>query len=215
MSVEHGTQALAVLLAAAAHGRFPPADGTLSVVPAPVPYRGAVVAFTAHSVIAADIPAEAVRARLPTDDLGAPMARPFLTWLGHQLGARPGLVDVVLVHRERVSSSLQLSPAERRDGHPRVARALQHRHDVRVYTDALERGVVILGRGLVGRWELSLELDPAARGRGLGRQLIAAGRALVPADDPVFAQVSPGNAQSMRAFLAAGFRPIGAEVLFP
>jgi RimJ/RimL family protein N-acetyltransferase len=30
----------------------------------------------------------------------------------------------------------------------------------------------------------------------------------------VFAQVAPGNAASLRAFLAAGFRPIGSEVLF-
>lgn len=30
-----------------------------------------------------------------------------------------------------------------------------------------------IGRGVAGRWEISLELDPAARGRGLGRVLIA------------------------------------------
>jgi L-amino acid N-acyltransferase YncA len=112
-------------------------------------------------------------------------------------------------------SGVPLVPARRGAGHPRVARALHQRQHVQVYTDAQERGVVALGRGLAGRWELSLELDPSARGRGLGRQLIVAGRALVPADEPVFAQVAPGNARSLRAFLAAGFRPIGAEVLFP
>jgi hypothetical protein len=32
-------------------------------------------------------------------------------------------------------------------------------------------------------------------------------RSLVPA------QVAPGNAASVRAFLAAGYRPVGAEVL--
>jgi len=30
----------------------------------------------------------------------------------------------------------------------------------------------------------------------------------------LFAQVSPGNVASMRAFLAAGYRPLCAEVLF-
>jgi len=30
----------------------------------------------------------------------------------------------------------------------------------------------------------------------------------------VFAQVAPGNAASIRCFLSAGYRPIGAEVLF-
>ncbi|HET6316041.1 MAG TPA: GNAT family N-acetyltransferase [Chloroflexota bacterium] len=67
---------------------------------------------------------------------------------------------------------------------------------------------------MVGRCEISIELDPRARGRGLGRALIAAARATVPAEVPVFAQVSPGNAQSLRAFLAVGFRPIGSEVVF-
>jgi RimJ/RimL family protein N-acetyltransferase len=37
---------------------------------------------------------------------------------------------------------------------------------------------------------------------------------LIPKGDVVFAQVAPGNAASLRAFLAAGFRPIGSEVLF-
>jgi hypothetical protein len=124
------TQALAALLDAVAHGRFPPADGTLTVVPAPAPYRGAVVAFTAHTVIAVDIPPEEVRAHLSTDDLGAPMAPPFLAWLGHQLGMQPGLVDVVLVHRGQLNSSVPVIPAQCRESHPRVARALHQRQCV-------------------------------------------------------------------------------------
>jgi hypothetical protein len=47
---------LAPLLGAAARGAFPAADGTLDVVPAP--YRAAVVAFTAHWVVAADLEAD-------------------------------------------------------------------------------------------------------------------------------------------------------------
>ncbi len=38
---------------------------------------------------------------------------------------------------------------------------------------------------------------------------------LIAVDEPVFAQVSPGNAQSLRACLAASVCPVGAEVLFP
>ena len=41
---------LAALLAAAAQGSFPHPDGTVAVVPAPAPYRAAVVAFTAQFV---------------------------------------------------------------------------------------------------------------------------------------------------------------------
>jgi hypothetical protein len=34
-----------------------------------------------------------------------------------------------------------------------------------------------------------------------------------PAGEPLFAAVSPGNARSVRAFLAMGFVPIGSEVI--
>ncbi|HEV2894220.1 MAG TPA: class I SAM-dependent methyltransferase [Actinomycetota bacterium] len=39
-------------------------------------------------------------------------------------------------------------------------------------------------------------------------------RHLVPPGEVLFAQVAPGNAASLRVVEAAGFRPIGAEVLF-
>jgi hypothetical protein len=41
-----------------------------------------------------------------------------------------------------------------------------------------------------------------------------AARTFGPPAEPLFAQVTPGNAASLRAFLAAGYRPIGSEVLF-
>jgi RimJ/RimL family protein N-acetyltransferase len=41
-----------------------------------------------------------------------------------------------------------------------------------------------------------------------------AARHLTPPGEPLFAQVAPGNAASLRVVEAAGFRPIGAEVLF-
>ena len=84
----------------------------------------------------------------------------------------------------------------------------------RFYTAVNGEAVVVLGRGLAGRREVSLEIDEAARGRGLGRRLLLGARSLIPEGDVVFAQVAPGNAASLRAFLAAGFRPIGSEVLF-
>jgi GNAT superfamily N-acetyltransferase len=206
---------LAELLAAAARGSFPSADGTLAVVPPPIPYRAAVVAFTAHSIVAVDLVADEVRAQLPDGDFGAPMSAPFLTWLGQRLGATPGMLDVVLAHVGATVAGAQLIPYAHGHDHPRVARAHRQRQAVQVFTDPKGLGVVTLGRGMVGRWEISLELVPDARGHGLGRAMITAARALVAADEPVFAQVSPGNAQSLRAFLAAGFRPIGSEVLFP
>ena len=53
-----------------------------------------------------------------------------------------------------------------------------------------------------------------ARREPLFRLAIAA-RGCVPEGEPLFAQVAPGNAASVRSVLAAGFRPIGSEVLFP
>ena len=94
-----------------------------------------------------------------------------------------------------------------------MQRARRLRREVAVYADLEGRGLVTLGRGLAGRWELSVEVAPAHRGAGLGRRLIAAGWRLAPAGAPLFAQVAPGNAASLRAFLAAGFRPAGAEAL--
>lgn len=205
---------LAAMLAAAAHGSFPAPDGTVDIVPAAPPCRAAVVAFTAHTLVAVDLPAPEVQAHLRAGDLGAPVAATFLAWLGQRLGASPGTLDVVLVHLGATMSTVPLVPSTRGQHHPRVAHAHRLRQGVQMYTEPQERGLVTLGRGLVGRWEISLELAPAARGHGLGRAMIAAARALAPADEPVFAQVSPGNAQSLRAFLAAGFRPIGSEVLF-
>ena len=61
---------------------------------------------------------------------------------------------------------------------------------------------------------MAFEVDPARRNHGLGRRLVAAARHLVPPGEVLFAQVAAGNAASLRVVEAAGFRPIGAEVLF-
>lgn len=76
-----------------------------------------------------------------------------------------------------------------------------------------DAGLIILGRGVAGRLEVAVEVDEHARDRGLGRALFAASRGLVPDGESLWAQVAPGNAASLRAVLAAGFRPLGSEVL--
>ena len=75
-------------------------------------------------------------------------------------------------------------------------------------------GILVVGRGMAERWEMAYEVAPRARGRGLGRRLAAAASSLVHDGEPVFAQVSPGNVASLRACLAAGYRPLASEVLF-
>ena len=51
----------------------------------------AVLAFTAHHVVAAGVDPDLVAARLPDGDLGAPMSPGFLGWLGERLGSLPGV----------------------------------------------------------------------------------------------------------------------------
>lgn len=73
--------------------------------------------------------------------------------------------------------------------------------------------VVTLGTGLAGRRELAFEVDPDGRGRGAGRAALLEARRLLSPEEFLFAQTAPGNAASLRALLAAGFTPVGGEVL--
>jgi hypothetical protein len=203
---------LAALLEEAARGRFPPADGAVEVLPAPPGRSMAVVAFTAHHVIAADVEPEWVRAQLPAGDLSAPMGAPFLVALGERIGRQAGSLDVVLATAGLGGEPdlAEVSGAE----HPRVARAHRYRSGVRVFEAVGGAAVVVVGQGLAGRTEVAVEIEPAVRGGGLGAQALFEARRLIGEDEVVFAQVAPGNAASLRAFLRAGFEPIGCEVLF-
>jgi RimJ/RimL family protein N-acetyltransferase len=207
---------LSALLADAARGSFPPPDGTVDVLPPPPGPTQAVVGFTAHHLVAAEVSSDDVLGQLDPTDVGAPMSAPFLAWLGDRLGARPGMLDLVMITfgGQEDRSPIQLLPRDDLADHPRVARSRRYRDDLRVFSDPDDASVLMLGRGLAGRWEVSIEVDPAHRERGLGRTLAAAARRLVPQDQPLFAQVTPANVASVRAFLAAGYRPIGSEVLF-
>jgi GNAT superfamily N-acetyltransferase len=209
------TERLLQLLLDAAGGAPPPADGVVEVWAAPTGPVDAVLAFTAHHVVAAAVDPDLVAARLPDGDLSAPMGPAFLGWLGDRLGSRPGSLDVVLAAGGLGGSPpLELTPGVDLDRHEPVVRALRYRSDLQVWTAEGDAGVLVLGRGLAGRREVAFEVDPARRNRGLGRSLVAAARHLTPPGEPLFAQVAPGNAASLRVVEVAGFRPIGAEVLF-
>lgn len=198
-------------LVAAAHGEFPPVDGCVEVHP-PGPDGVHVVAeFTGHAYVLTHRRSDDLLA-LGVDGFGG-VARPdVIRWLAGPSGTI-GSHDVVLVAtgRRRVGTTGGLPEVLDLDEHPRVLRARRHRRDVRVHGD--ERGFVTIGNGLVDRLEVSVELLGAPAGDRAGRQLIAAGLALIDAGTLVWAQVAPGNAASLRAFLHCGFRPIGAETL--
>jgi GNAT superfamily N-acetyltransferase len=203
------------LLLDAARGRPPAPDGAVEVLPGLPGPVDAVLAFTAHHLVVADVDPALVAAWLPDGDLAAPMSPAFLAWLGGRLGSRPGSLDGVLAAEGLEGAPpLELLRLADPGGHPRVVEALRHRSDLEVWSDPERAGMVLLGRGLAGRRELAFEVEPGRRNRGLGRRLVAAARHLVPPGEPLFAQVAAGNAASRRALEAAGFRPLGAEVLF-
>jgi len=202
---------LARLLNEAAVGRFPPADGGVTILPQPSQRDSGVFGFTAHAVICTDADPDWVVSQLPPDDLNGPLSPPFLQALCAATDRTAGSIDVLCAAGPLAGPSpLDLTP-EPDSAHPRVARALKYRDEVQAWrTDG---GVVLLGRGIAGRWETAIEVDEDRRGHGLGRRLAIAARHLVPPGTPLWAQVAPANAASLRPFLAAGFAPVGAEVL--
>lgn len=210
---------LAALLARAAAGQFPPADGRVTVVPQPSPRDCGVLGFTAHAVVFADVGPGWVTAQLPPGDLSAPLSPPFLAALCQLTGRTAHSIDMLCVAQPLTGlprlPRLDRLPVELTPdadlAHPRIVRARAFRDDVLAWR--ADGGVVILGRGVAGRWEVAVEVDPGRRGRGLGRVLAQSARRLVPGGELLWAQVAPANAASVRAFLAAGFVPVGAEAL--
>ena len=201
------------LLHGAARGAFPPEDGRTEVVGAVAGAPAAVLSFTAHHVVAADLPAGEVHARVDPQDLKGPLAPAVLAWLAERTGLVAGSLDVVLawVPGRAAASGVPMREVEPA-GHPRVERARRWRRELRVFEG--DDGIVVLGRGVADRIELSVEVAPERRDRGLARRLVAGALAAAEPEEPVFAQVAAANAASLRALQPAGFAAVGAEVLF-
>lgn len=200
---------LADVLLAASIGAFPPPTGDVEVIGPDAADTRAVVALTGRAYVLTDRdPHDAVFDGV--DAFGGATAPDFLRALAGP-GAWIGSLDLVMVRRAGPATAPPLAPVTGHDAHPRVVRSRRHRRGVVVLGD--DRGLVTIGRGLVGRTELSVELTGALASEGAGRSLIDGALATLPSDEPVFAQVAPGNAASVRAFLACGFAPIGSEVL--
>jgi hypothetical protein len=200
------------VLDAVGRGEFPAPDGSVSVVPQHAHRDAGVLSFTAHSVVFTDEDPEWVYGQLravDSDSLAASMNPRFLTALMDRTGRSHDTIDLLALAAPLPGDPpLALTPVDG-SGHDRVARAYRHRDDVRVW--AADGGLLVVGRGVGGRLEAAVEVAQGARERGLGRALATAALHLV--DEPVWAQLAPGNARSVRAFLAAGYRAVGSEAL--
>lgn len=207
---------LAQLFADLARGIYPPADGRTVAMPAPPGAVAAVLAFTAHCIVAADVDPAWVAAQCPDGELSRAFSPSFLSALAARTGAQPGAHDLVMAAPGLPDGPdgepLILIPGP--DAHPRAQRAYRMRSGVRVYRTVDGHGLLALGRGLAGRWEAGFEVAPDARNRGIGRRLARAARRLIGPDETLFLQVAVGNIASLRACLAAGFAPVGGEMLF-
>lgn len=203
------------LLLDAARGAVPPPDGSWVRVPAWRPGLFAVVAFTGHAAISApSCWSDEQIAGLEPDGFGA-SADPRVVVALAGRGAFIDALDVVLTARGIGGGSDLLRPVEGSADHPRIQRALELRDNVEVFAvEGRRANVVTLARGIGGLPEVSLELAPDARGRGLGTAAFRAALTLVPPGDVVLAAVSPGNVASLRAALRAGFTPVAGVQLY-
>lgn len=202
---------LGQILTDAAAGRFPPPDGGITLLRQPSQRDAGVIAFTAHAVIFTDADHDWVREQLPPGELAGPVSAAFLHALATATGRKAGSLDLLCAAQSLDGPPpIEMTP-EPESTHSRMLRALNYRDEVRAWR--ADGGIVLLGRGVAGRLETAIEVDETRRGQGLGRRLALAARHLLPAGTVLWAQVAPGNAASVRAFLAAGYVPIGAEVL--
>ncbi|MGF1664795.1 MAG: hypothetical protein ACFCVC_00825 [Acidimicrobiia bacterium] len=203
---------LDTLLAAAA-GAFPPVDGGVTHLPPLEDGLEAIVSFTGHAFLASRLTADDI-ADLAPDGFGSVLHPSVLLRMAGDRGdIAVGVIDVTLV-APGTGAGAGAGGMEGRtdlDDHPRVRHARSLRSDVEVFGD--ESGLVTVARGLAGRREMSIELFDTSTSRGEGRRLIESTLGMVGGGEPVFAGVSPGNARSLRAFLACGFTPIGSEVI--
>ena len=101
----------------AAIGRFPAADGGVTVLPTLPNGTAAVVAFTGHAVVATSLTPNQI-AGLHLDGYGGSIAPAALLALAR--GATIGTNDVTLVRRGVGRGGTQLRPVTEWDDHPRV-----------------------------------------------------------------------------------------------
>src|SRR5271166_1550547 len=92
-----GRVQLARVLDEAAVGRFPAADGAVTILPQPSARDSGVFGFTAHAVICTDADPDWVISQLPPGDLNGPLSVAFLHALCAATDRTAGSIDVLCV----------------------------------------------------------------------------------------------------------------------
>jgi hypothetical protein len=202
---------LAEAIVSAARGVFP-SPGPVSVVAPPPHLKGAIVAFSGHTYVAADVRTREVMRRMGDDPLTGPTRSGFVEWLASAIGANAGTQDAVLVAPATGRQAHALQPDPTWASHDRAKHGARLRRDLRGWDYDSGRGIVLIGRGLCDRWELAYEAAADAPWDWTGAAVAA--RGLIEDGELLFAQVAPGHPRSLRATLAAGYEPIGSEILF-
>lgn len=207
--------AIGRILQRAAVGEPPPPDGGWSRESAWTSNVFGVVTFTGHAVFCVpDSVTDAELNALQPDGFGGAADPRVILSLAGTDGWIDSL-DVVLAAPGAGGQPRLLVPRPDLAGRPRAQRAAALRTGLRVYGAAdHDDAVLTIGAGVGGLPELSFELAPSVRGAGFGRQLIADAQALVQPGETLLVSVAPGNVASLRATLAAGFRPIAGVQLF-
>ncbi len=133
-------------------GVYPPMDGLTEVMPPPSGAAGAVLAFTGHCVVAADVDPAWIERACPPWDLLAAMSHTFILTLEERLGCVAGPLDLVLwAPSEAGAPEVALIEEDAAYLHARVRRALSARSEVRVYRTPDGAGLLTIGRGLAAR----------------------------------------------------------------
>lgn len=200
---------LGQLLRYAAEGTFPAADGGFS---RSAPWRAGVeaaVAFTGHAVlVVGEDVTDGELAALGVHGLGG--AHDPRVTLGLAGDGPVGVLDALLLGRGTGRGG-PLVPRDDLAGTDRAAHAGEWRDEVRVYglAERGSRSLVTLSRGIGGLPEVGLQAE-----HGDAARLLDGVLGLLPGGEVVVASVTPGNARSLRFFLAHGFVPVGSEQLW-
>ena len=211
---------LATMLDDAAFGVFPSADGRVDVLGPPSGPCDAVIAFTGHAVVAGDVSPDWVRrhvqfGRSEEHEHHPVLAPHFLAALSERLGSPPAGLSMLLAATPTGAApvgeldAVDLEPPGWAD----------YRLGVRSYRfrGSTGSGTISIGHGPAGRWDVWIGHDDVPGRSSItvrGRELLHAAKSLIPVRTPLYASVPIHSARSIRMALAAGFRPLGAEVLF-